>query len=181
MERLVETEGDRNKLSLFISKKTLPFRCTIVDGRVRSVDQNRLMWMWASESAVQRGILPVDVQAEWKLQIGVPILCAESQDFARVWSEVGAKLPHETQLKWMRIVSVTSAMNVSQMSRFLDDVEKYETDTYGVELTDTEILLNAGAKRKVDRTARGGGVAGRHAGHSNPNARKTSRGGASEW
>jgi hypothetical protein len=156
IDRLIETVPDLDRLIRFISKQRLPFRATIVDGRPRSYDQNKLMWQWAKDAADQRpGMTVADVQNEWKLLFGVPILVTENVTFAEAW--MGAEnCTHEQKLNLMRITAVTSMMTVDQQKRFLNEIEQYNLEN-GIELTDPEERRH-GPKigRRVDRDAGSG-------------------------
>ena len=137
IDRLVETVRDLDLLIRFIGKQKRPFRATIKDGRPRSLDQNALQWKWAYEAGVQRGMTTREVQNEWKLHIGVPLMRAENEGFARAWEPIAAKLTFEEQLDHIQYVEVTSAMSVDQLKRYLDEVRRVSAEN-GIELTDPE-------------------------------------------
>ena len=169
MERLVETEADRTLMVSMINCRKAPFRVSITDGRTRSVEQNRLQWLWAAEAADQRGDMsPPEVQAEWKLSFGVPILVTENPVFAKVWAIAANKLTHEEQLEIMLCMQVTSMMTVDQLRRYLDQVQRYCIE-HGIKLTDPE---EAHYGPKI-----GTRVAGRDTRYADPFARQTPRGG----
>jgi hypothetical protein len=150
MERRVETEDDRNKLRIFISKQKLPFTVKVTDGRSRSIDQNKLYRRWLLEAADQRGMSMAELEAEWKLRHGIPILLAENEAFAAAWEATGAKCTYERQLTWMPMINVTSLMTVTQMKAFLDTIE-HECLTNAIEITDTERLRSGTRRARVDR------------------------------
>ena len=90
----------------------------------RSKKQNRLMWKWAGEVAQQRGEEAYQIHAEDKLDRGIPIRC-EEDTFREDYEAMIAPLPREMQLKLMSPpmdFPVTRAMNVGQMTRFLNAV-----------------------------------------------------------
>jgi hypothetical protein len=123
----------------FIRHQPLPFVATIKSGKVRSIDQNRLQWLWANEAAEQRqDVSAAEVQREWKLNIGVGILM-EDEDFANVWTPAEQKLTYEEQLDLMQVLPVTSMMSSKQLSRYLDLVYQHNTER-GIELTNPEDL-----------------------------------------
>jgi hypothetical protein len=127
-------------LVAFISHQPLPFVATIKSGKVRSIDQNRLQWLWASEAAEQRAdVSPLEVQHEWKALFGAPLLAEEDEAFAKVWLRAEIRLTWEERVAWMRFVPVTSLMTSKQLSRYLDEVYKFNTDL-GLELTNPEDL-----------------------------------------
>lgn len=136
-DRLIQTDADRTLLVRFITNKRLPFRAVITDGRPRSLDQNRTWHMWANEAAPQRGMSPIECQADWKLRHGAPMLCAENAEFARDWGKISAVLPWEMQLLVMQRYEVTSRMLVNQLKRFMDDVRR-ECLEQGIALTAPE-------------------------------------------
>jgi hypothetical protein len=150
MERLVETEDDRNKLRIFISKQKLPFTIKVSDGRSRSIDQNKLYRRWLLEAADQRGMSMAELEAEWKLRHGIPILLAENETFAADWEATGAKCTYERQLTWMPMINVTSQMTMTQMKRYLDTIE-HECLTNAIEITDTEERRSGTRRARVDR------------------------------
>jgi hypothetical protein len=138
IDRLIEDERQRDRALAFLSRHRLPCRVTVSDGRSGSVEQNRLQWVWAKDAAPQRGMSMLEVQSEWKLRFGVPILLADSPDFARLWAIVGEPLPYEIRLKIMPIIAVTSKFTtMDQWKRYLDDVERDSIEN-GIELTNTE-------------------------------------------
>jgi hypothetical protein len=140
MERLIQNEGERKRLVKFVNHQSLPFVATVRPGRMRSLDQNRLQWLWANEAAAQRGdTTNVEVQREWKLNIGVPILLEENAVFPALWEAVDEKLNYGEKLLLMHVLQVTSVMTTKQLSRYLDEVYRQNTEA-GIELTDPEDL-----------------------------------------
>lgn len=110
-------------------------------GADRSLDQNALQFKWAQEASEQRGDMTIEeVRSEWKLQIGVPILRAESEDFRALYDEAIKPLPYELKLKAMRFIPVTSKMTVKQMTAYLDTIQR-ECAEQGILLTDPERKL----------------------------------------
>lgn len=139
MEQLIEDERERKRLLEHITQQSLPFTVSIKDGRVRSIEQNRLQWMWANEASLARqDTTAADVQAEWKLAYGVPLLIAENEDFALAW-QATETATYEEQIKLMRFVNVTSIMTSKQISRYLTEVFQHNVER-GIELTDPEDL-----------------------------------------
>jgi len=134
-ERLIEDERGRKLLVRFIEHQQLPFVATIKGGKLRSLDQNRLQWKWASEAAEQRqDVTPREVVNEWKLMFGVPILCAESEEFAVAWLRPEVELSHPVKLRLIEIVPVTSLMTTKSMKQYLDEVYRHCTEN-GIELS----------------------------------------------
>jgi hypothetical protein len=135
IERLIEDQRDLNLLVRFLQHTKLPCVVKVTDGRHRSLSQNALQWQWAGESSRQRpGMTAREVQAEWKLVFGVPILCAENDGFAAAWANIDRKLSYEEKLELMNYFSVTRLMTSKQLSSFLDEVYRYNVER-GIELT----------------------------------------------
>lgn len=133
--RILQTEADRADFVRFIGKAKLPLTVEWAPGRDRTRDQNALQWLWASEAANQRGdVTPTEVQHEWKLHHGVPILREESADFRELYDAMIRPLPYPKKLALMALVDVTSDMTVRQMVRFLDTVHR-ECSEHGIRLT----------------------------------------------
>lgn len=143
MDRLIEDHRDLDRLVNFLKRQKYPFTIKVTDGRLRSVEQNRLVWLWASEVAMQRGdCYAPDVQAEWKLLFGVPMLIAEDEGFARDWNDSAASLSYEKQLRLMRQYPVTRLMSSKQLSHFLDQIQQHCIEQ-GWELTSPEDRMAA--------------------------------------
>lgn len=115
-----------------------PFTVEWSLGRDRSLDQNRLQFLWAREAAEQRGDVTADeVRCEWKLYHGVPIMREASAEFREVYDGSVKLLPIELKLKAMRFIPVTSEMKVPQMIRYLDTIQR-ECAEQGIKLTDPD-------------------------------------------
>lgn len=122
---LRRTEDVDEFVKLLVALK-LPLTVTWIKGADRSHEQNNLMWKWADEVAEQLGDrLAADQQAEWKLEIGVPILRADDPEFRAAYDATVRPLTYEQKIEIMKhFFPVTSLMNVRQMCRFLDQVER---------------------------------------------------------
>lgn len=122
---LRRTEDVDEFVKLLVALK-LPLTVTWVQGADRSHEQNNLMWKWADEVAEQLGDrLAADQQAEWKLEIGVPILRADDPEFRAAYDTTVRPLTYEQKIEIMKhFFPVTSLMKVRQMCRFLDQVER---------------------------------------------------------
>lgn len=105
-----------------------------VEGVDRTAQQNRLMWKWAQEAGDQLGETADEVQRRWKLDHGLPILCVDSEDYRNFCRLTLGRLNRDQRLKAMEFTPVTSEMNVRQMVRFMDTVER-ECVEQGVQLT----------------------------------------------
>lgn len=139
--RLIENERDLADFAKFLGNLKLPITVEWVQGRDRTRDQNALQWLWASEAANQLGDRTADeVQREWKLRHGVPILREESPEFRAVYDKALKPLPYELKVEAMRFLPVTSEMKVRQMVRYLDTIQR-ECLQNGLRLTDPDPAL----------------------------------------
>ncbi len=139
--RVIATGADRDDFVTLLKSYKLPCTVNLTKGKNRSVEQNRLQWLWMSEAAEQLGEYTADeYQAICKLELGVPILRGEDDDFRELYDELIKPLPYEAKLKMMGHkfnFGVTSKMKTGQKKRYLDDVYVYFTGL-GVRLTDPE-------------------------------------------
>lgn len=148
--RHIENAADLEALATLFGALAKPFTVEWSQGRDRSLDQNRLQFMWAREAAEQRGDTTADeIRCEWKLYHGVPILCEDSLDFRAFCRLALGKLTGEERLKAMRFVPVTSEFKVRQMVRYLDAIER-ECAERGITLTQPDADLAAYQKRYRD-------------------------------
>ena len=139
--RVLDNKADLATFTALLGNLKLPVTVEWVQGRDRSKDQNALMWLWATEAAQQLGDQTADeVQREWKLIHGVPILREDSAEFRTIYDQTIKPLPYELKLGAMRFIPVTSDMKVRQMVRFLDTVQR-ECLQQGLRLTDPDPML----------------------------------------
>lgn len=139
--RILDTEADLELWIKFLRSRKRPQTVSAVDGRDRTLDQNALQWLWATEAARQLGDQTAEeVRAEWKLRHGVPILREDNAEFRAFYDRSLKGLPYDQKLKAMGFVPVTSLMKVRQMVRFLDTVQR-ECLTNGIVLTDPDPAL----------------------------------------
>ena len=107
----------------------------------RSLAQNRLSHRWYNEVATQgKEYTSEEVKSIAKLRWGVPILLADSEEFAEFWGLATATDP-SYEVKWKKIMPctpVTSFMSVEQMSRYLNDFQRVMGSKY--QLTDPALL-----------------------------------------
>lgn len=141
--RILESERDRAEFIKLVASLKLPVTFEWTKGRDRSLEQNRLMWKWAGEveRQVQQNTAD-EVQRRWKLDIGIPILCESSEDYRRFCTLTLKRLTYPERIQAMRYTPVTSQMNVSQMRRFMDAVQR-ECAEQGIRLTDPEEMGRA--------------------------------------
>ena len=139
--RTIENEQDLEDFNIFLARLKLPVTVEWVQGRARSRDQNALQWLWATEVASQLGDrTAAEVQREWKLRHGVPILRSDSAKFREVYDRSIKPLSYEMKLDAMSFIDVTSAMRVRQMVRYLDTIQR-ECLSNGLRLTDPDPML----------------------------------------
>jgi hypothetical protein len=123
---------DQDHLTDFLKKeirgRPFPYRVRVIDGRDRSAEQNALMWQWAREVSSVTGYTPEEVQARWKGQFGIPILCEDSDRHRELYGRIPWKEgDRESIFLMLEFLPVTSEMTVMQMSNFLDKVYAYYT------------------------------------------------------
>ena len=111
-------------------------------GADRSLDQNALQSKWAQEAGDQLGLSVEEIRCQWKLNHGIPILCADSEEYRSFCTLTLKPLTYEQRVKAMRYTPVTSEMTVKQMTQYLDTVQR-ECAEQGIRLTDPD------AKRKA--------------------------------
>jgi Mlc titration factor MtfA (ptsG expression regulator) len=141
--RIISNPAELDAFVTLLTGLKLPVTVEWQQGRDRTLDQNRLQFLWAREASEQRGDMTADeVRCEWKLVFGVPILREESPEFRDVYDAAIKPLPYELKLKAMRFIPVTSEMKVSQMVRYLDTVQRDCLEN-GIKLTDPEPDLAA--------------------------------------
>jgi hypothetical protein len=136
--RVIENTTDLADFTRFLGNLKLPITVEWVHGRDRTRDQNALQWLWATEAAHQLGDrTPDEVQREWKLRHGVPILREDSAEFRAIYDRAIKPLSYEMKVEAMRFIPVTSEMKVRQMVRYLDTVQR-ECLENGLKLTDPD-------------------------------------------
>lgn len=136
--RIVRTEQELADLATLLGTLKLPLTIRWQQGANRSLDQNELQWMWAGEVARQRGDMEQDeVQREWKLRYGVPILREASDEFRATYDKMIRPQPYEEKIKAMDLIDVSRIMTVRQMSSYLDRIQR-ECLQQGLRLTNPE-------------------------------------------
>lgn len=150
--RIITNAAELDAFVTLLGNLKLPITVEWVQGRDRTKDQNALQWLWATEAANQRGDTPADeVQREWKLRHGVPILREDSAEFRETYdSLVKDRLSYEEKVAAMDLIDVTRLMKVRQMVRFLDAVSR-ECAEAGIKLTDPDPGLAAYQSRYRDK------------------------------
>ncbi len=136
--RIIRTPDDLDGLTRLLGALKLPITVEWVDGCDRSLEQNRLQFLWAREAAEQRCDRTREEQRnEWKLKFGVPIMREDSPEFREVYDRLIKPLSYPQKIEAMDLIAVTSLMKVKQMIRYLDSIER-ECAEEGVELTDPD-------------------------------------------
>ena len=142
-DRIVETEYDRKMLLRFIENQKLPFTATVVAGKHRTTEQNKLQRLWVKEIAEQApGSFESaeHVRGYCKLHFGVPILRNEDDTFCREYDAVIRPLAYELKLKLMMVpfdFGVTRIMTTKQKTAYLDMLHRHFSEQ-GIVLTDPE-------------------------------------------
>lgn len=149
-ERIINNPEELDFWIKFLLSRKLPITVSSVDGRDRTMEQNKLQFLWAREAAEQRGDMTADeVRCEWKLVFGVPILREQSPEYRDVYDATIKPLPYDRKLKAMRFFPVSSEMKVKQMTAYLDAIQR-ECAENGIKLTDPDPALAAYQKRYRD-------------------------------
>lgn len=100
-------------------------RASFSHDKARSLRQNGIGHVWYEQISRELGEdSPHDVKRFCKLHYGVPILRAEDEEFCTAYDRVIKPLPYERKLEAMDLLPVTSRMNVSQKSKYLEEVQR---------------------------------------------------------
>lgn len=139
---VVQSAADLDRALMYLNafNDKLPITIEVFDGKKRTKAQNRLQHMWYAEIASHTGEDVHEVRARCKLQMGVPILRAENEDFLEKYDRLVKPLPFEVKLELMVepiAFPVTSLMSVNQKIRFLDAVQRHHLQE-GIALTDPD-------------------------------------------
>ncbi len=141
--RVIKTGAQRDAFIALLKSYTLPCTVNLTKGQKRSIEQNRLQWLWLNEAAEQLGEYSVEqYRAYCKLHFAVPILRGEDADFRREYDrKIRSRYTYEEKLEMMigpKIeIPVTRLMKTGQKKRYLDDVWNHFTNL-GVVLSDPE-------------------------------------------
>ena len=147
--RVIDNPYQLDQFVKFLSNMELPITVEWVKGRDRTKEQNALQWMWASEVSQQvGGVTAEDMQDQWRLEHGVPILREDSTEFRDVYDTCIKPLPYEMKKAALRKldIKITSAMKVRQMVRYMDAVQR-ECLEMGLQITDPDPELAKYQKR----------------------------------
>ena len=136
--RVISNKEDIAGLALLLGGVKLPVTVQWIQGKDRTAQQNALQWMWAGEAAEQRGdVMAADVQRQWKLHHGVPILRTDNPDFREIYDSAIKPLPYEMKIAAMDMIAVTSIMKLPQMIAYMDEVQRKSVEA-GIILTEPD-------------------------------------------
>ena len=137
--RVIKSAAERDSFITLLKSKKIPYTVSVVDGRKRSVEQNRLQRLWLNEAAEQLGEYTAEeYRAYCKAWFGLPILIGENAEFRDAYNKTIRKLTYEEKLIAMAApidLPVTRIMSVGQKKRYLDDMYIHFSGL-GVQLTE---------------------------------------------
>ena len=89
----------------------------------RSLDQNSMSFALYKQVAEQKQDESVeDIRRRCKLEIGIPILRRDDEEFRWVYDNSVKLLPYEKKLLSMKWTDVTSRMSKKQFGEYLDEI-----------------------------------------------------------
>lgn len=139
--RVIQSAADRDSFITLLKTKKPPYTVSVVDGRKRSVEQNKLQRLWLNEAAEQLGEYTAEeYRAYCKAWFGIPILRAENEDFRKAYDKTIRHLSYEQKLIAMAEpldFPITRLMTMGQKKRYLDDMYHYFI-SQGVVLTEPQ-------------------------------------------
>ncbi len=139
--RILKTEDELDDWIALLRQRKLPQSVSADDGRKRSIEQNRLQRLWMNEIAEQLGEYKPEYYRGWcKAWFGVPILCAESDEYSAVYDRIFRPLSYEQKIEMMQRpidYPITRQMTVSQKRQYLDEVYRHFSHK-GVKLTEPD-------------------------------------------
>jgi hypothetical protein len=149
--RIINDATELDALTALLGSLKLPITVEWTLGRDRSLEQNRLQFLWAREAAEQYGDrTPDEMRSEWKLRFGVPIMREDSPEFRATYDRLIKPLSYPEKIKAMQLIEVTSLMKVRQMVRYLDAIER-ECLENGLKLTNPDPDLADYQRRYRDK------------------------------
>jgi hypothetical protein len=133
--------SDRKDFVKLLESYKFPCTVSVKRGKDRTLDQNRLVFMWLNEAADQLGDhTPEELRGYCKLHFGVPILRAADNDFRAAYDRVIRPLDYESKLACMMVpldFPVTRLMSTKHLTEYLDRMRQH-FEEHGVTLTDPE-------------------------------------------
>lgn len=141
-EVVVRNARDRERLAEVIADTKLPFTAKLTRGTHRSLEQNRLQFLWMREAAEQdKSLTAEEHRAFCKLHFGVPIMRGEDEYFRESYDRLIKPMSYEDKLNIMVNPGfefpVTRLMKSGQLKRYLDDVYAHFSGL-GVRLTEPD-------------------------------------------
>ena len=140
VSRVLKSADDREQFKALLDSQKLPCTASVVKGKNRTEEQNRLQRLWLTEASEQLGQSVEELRAYCKLHFGVPILRNEDEDFRTAYDRVIRPHSYEDKLCMMAVpldFPVTRLMKTGQKKRYLDDIYVHFTGL-GVKLTEPE-------------------------------------------
>lgn len=116
--------------------------------RRRSINQNRLLWLWNTEIANHMGLYKDEVHEMLKRKFAVPIFTRDDPNYAEMVAAVksirkqGMGDYAESLAREISRLTSTTDFSVNQMSEYLGDIEHYAAEI-GAELTFPEELYSS--------------------------------------
>ncbi len=99
--------------------------CSVTRKR-RTLDQSAQAHVWYKQISKELGEdTPLGVKCECKLNVGIPILCAEDDEFRQFWAMASKGLTYEDQLIAVKFVAVTSIMTIDVSNQYLRELQNY--------------------------------------------------------
>lgn len=144
--RAIKTPADREAWALTLAAQQLPITVSYAKGTPRTTPQNKTIHLWYGQAAAFLEADSLDVRAECKLTMGVPILRRDDAAF-RAWYDEGIRpMPYAQKLKLFRMLdpAVTSKMNTRQLTEYMEAMRGHFLPM-GVPLTDPEARKYEGA------------------------------------
>ena len=110
-------------------------KLNIKTGKSRSLDRNAISHAWYEQLERElREDTAIGWKAFCKLHFGVPILRAEDAEFREFYDRVLIALTYEQKIQAMKFVPVTSRMDKSQLSQYLEAMQEHFRSKHAVAL-----------------------------------------------
>lgn len=139
--RVIRNETERDALIALLTSRKMPFTVQVTQGANRTLEQNRLAFLWYREIAEQMGDRTAsEVRAHCKFNHGVKILVTENEAFRKAWQARFLDWDYEAKLSLMvepLDLPVTRLMTTRQLTQYLDAIAD-EFTRLGVVLTQPE-------------------------------------------
>jgi len=127
---LITTEKDRQifikkAIEVDLLKKPWVFEAKPFK-KDRNVAQNRLLYKWLNEIAMQSGNGFGHERGFYKFNYGCPILCRDDDDFNQVYMALVEIYNYEEMISIMStgVISVSSIMKIKQCAEYLTSIEQ---------------------------------------------------------